>query len=185
MDTVEQMGILGFLDPLNALNLRNRMRDSGIPDATLDQVNQLWDAYQDAILEKKLPPFTRGSEWLPTFNDMQAVTQLPKMTVSGFLTALRAHAADNATMQYLDPAQGQASRQKAMDTAKSILTAPAKVVQAATKPLIDTAADASNAVVGPLKWVAIGAASLALIYLTFQVAPIFTAAKKAAKKRKA
>lgn len=177
------MGVLGYMDPFTALNIKGRMISGGVPDATLDQVNQLWTAYQDAILEKKLQPFTKDAEWLPTFNDLVKVTQLPKMTVSAFLTALRAHAADNATMQYLDPAQGQASRAAVVDKAKAILQLPGKILQTASKPVIDTAKSASDAVSTPLKWVAIGAASLAAIYIVFQVAPLFKTAKKAKKKK--
>lgn len=183
MDQVDQMGVLGIMDPFTALNIRTRMETGGATDATISQVNQLWTAYQDAILEKKLQPFTKDAEWLPTFEDLVKVTQLPKMTVSAFLTALRAHAADNATMQYLDPAQGQASRTKAVDTAKAIFSAPAKAFQVATKPLVDTAASASDAISGPLKWVAIAAAAGAVIYLTFQIGPLFAGAKKARKKK--
>ncbi len=184
MDIMENLGVLGLMDPFTSRDIRDRMIASGVPDATVDQVGQLWDAYQDAILEKKLPPFTKDAEWVPTFNDLVKVTQLPKMTVSAFLTSLREHAAINATMQYLDPAVGQKSRDEATQKAKDILSLPGKVVQTASKPLIDTAGAAGSAITGPLKWVAIGAASLAVIYLTFQVAPMFTAAKKI-KKRKA
>jgi len=183
---MEQLGVLGLMDPFTAMNIRDRMIQGGAQDATLAQVHQLWPAYQDAILEKKLPPFVQDAEWLPTFNDLVKVTQLPKMTVSAFLTALRAHASANSTMQYLDPAQGQASRDAVVAKAKEILSLPGKVLQTATDPVIATAKKASDAVSGPLKWVAIGAASLAAIYVVFQVAPMFKAAKKAkaAKKRK-
>lgn len=171
------------MDPFTKGNIRDRMIQGGAADATTAQVDQLWTAYQDAILEKKLQPFTKDADWVPTFNDLVKVTQLSKMTVSAFLTALRAHAADNSTMQYLDPAQGQASREKAMQTAKDILQAPGNVIKTATKPVIDTAAAASGAVSTPLKWIAIGAASLAVIYITFQLAPMFKTAKKARKKK--
>jgi len=182
-DIMESLGVLGLMDPLTQRDIRDRMIATGVPDATYDQVGQLWDAYQDAILEKKLPPFTKDAEWVPTFNDLVKVTQLPKMTVSGFLTALREHAAMNATMQYLDPATGQKSRDDATQKAKDILSLPGKVVQTASKPLIDTAGAAGTAITGPLKWVAIGAASLAVIYFTFQVAPMFKVAKKARKRK--
>jgi hypothetical protein len=183
MEALEQMGVLGYMDPFTALNIKGRMVDGGVPDATLDQVNTLWAAYQDAILEKKLQPFTKDAEWIPTFEDLVKVTQLPKMTVSAFLTALRAHAADNATMQYLDPAQGQASRTKAIDTAKAILAAPGNMIKTAAKPLVDTAGAASDAISGPLKWVALAALAGAVIYVTFQLAPVIAGAKKARKKK--
>ncbi len=180
---MDSLGVLGLMDPLTTADIEGRMHASGVPDATYAEVRQLWAAYQDAILEKKLPPFTQDAKWAPTFEDLVKVTQLPKMTVSAFLTALRAHAAEHATMQYLDPAQGQASRTAAVQKAKDILSLPGKVVKTAAGPIIDTAGAASNAISGPLKWVAISAAAAAAIYLTFQFAPMFTAAKKA-KKRK-
>ncbi len=182
-DIMESLGVLGIMDVFTAEDILSRMVDSGVPDATLAQLRQLWDAYQDAILEKKLPPFTKDAEWLPTFNDLVKVTQLPKMTVSAFLTSLRQHAADNSTMQYLDPAQGQASRTDAVQKAKDILSLPGKIVQTASNPIIDMTKSASDAISAPLKWVAIGAASLAVIYVAFQLAPMFKTAKRAAKKR--
>jgi len=183
VDTLENLGILGLMDPITALEIRDRMRMSGIPDASMANVSALWEAYQDAILEKKLQPFTKDAEWLPTFNDLVKVTGLSKMAVSGFLTALRAHADEKGTMQYLDPAQGQKSRQEAKQTVKEIIAAPAKVFQTATKPVIDTAAAAGQALSRPLMWLALGAAAVAVVYVTFQVSPALKAAGKA-KKRK-
>ncbi len=183
MDPLESLGILGFMDPITAVEIRDRMRLGGVSDATTTHVSALWDAYQDAILEKKLPPFTKDADWIGTFNDLVSVTQLPKMTVSAFLTALRAHATEKGTMQYLDPAQGQKSREDAKQVIKDIITAPAKVFQVGTKPLIDTAAATSKAISQPLMWIALGAAAIAVVYVTFQVAPAFKAAGKV-KKRK-
>jgi hypothetical protein len=183
VDTLENLGILGFMDPITAVEIRDRMRMGGVSDATTTHVSALWDAYQDAILEKKLPPFTKDADWIATFNDLVAVTQLPKMTVSGFLTALRAHASEKGTMQYLDPAQGQKSREDAKQAVKDIIAAPGNVIKVATKPVIDTAAAAGKAVSQPLMWVALGAVAIAAIYVTFQVAPAFKAAGKV-KKRK-
>ncbi len=189
MEALDQMGVLGLMDPFTALNIKGRMEEGGVADATVSQVNQLWAAYQDAILEKKLEPFTKDAKWVPTFDDLVKVTQLPKMTVSAFLTALREHAAENSTMQYLDPAQGQASRTAVVQKAKEILSLPGKVIQTASKPIIETAQSASDAVSTPLKWVAIGAVSLAAIYIVFQVAPLLQGKKRGkimwTKKRKA
>lgn len=183
MDTLENLGILGFMDPITAVEIRDRMRLGGATGASMANVSALWDAYQDAILEKKLSPFLRDAEWLPTFNDLVKVTNLDKMTVSAFLTALRAHAQEKGTMQYLDPAQGQKSRQEAKETVKEIITAPGKVIQAASKPVIDTAAAAGKAISSPLMWLALGAAAVAVIYVAYQVSPALKTAGKA-KKRK-
>lgn len=183
MDTLENLGLLGLMDPITSLEIRDRMRMGGVPDASMANVSALWEAYQDAILEKKLQPFTKDAEWLPTFNDLVKVTNLPKMTVSAFLTALRAHAQEKGTMQYLDPAQGQKSRTEAKEAVKEIISAPGKVIQTASKPVIDTAAAAGKAISSPLMWLALGAAAVAVIYITVQVSPAFKAAGRA-KKRK-
>jgi len=183
MDPLESLGILGFMDPITAVEIRDRMRLGGVSDATTTHVSALWDAYQDAILEKKLPPFTKDADWIGTFNDLVSVTQLPKMTVSAFLTSLRAHAEESGSMQYLDPAQGQKSRQEAKETVKAVIEAPAKVFQTATKPVIDVAAAAGKAISSPLMWVALGAAAIAVIYVTVQLSPALKAAGRTKKKK--
>lgn len=179
---LEQMGILGWMDPFTALGIKDRMIQGGATEATLATVKLLWEAYQDAVLEKKLPPFLPDLEWVPTFNDLVAVTGLPKHTVSAFLTALRAHAHTAGTMEYLDPSKGAAMRQAAKETVKEAIAVPGKVIQAATKPVIATVNDAGAALVGPLKWIAIGAVAVAVIYVGYQLLPLTTAAKKAKKK---
>lgn len=180
---LEQMGILGWMDPFTALNIKDRMIQAGAQTTTLATVKILWEAYQDAILEKKLIPFLPDADWLETFNDLVAVTGLSKNTVSAFLTSLRAHAFDAGTMEYLDPSKGAALRAQAKETIKQVVSAPGKVLQAASKPVIDTASAASAAVVGPLKWIAIGAVAVAVIYIGFQLVPLTTAGKKATKKK--
>jgi hypothetical protein len=100
------------------------------------------------------------------------------VTVTAFLTSLRAHAADNATMQYLDPAQGQAQRQNVVDDVKAVISAPAKIITTASKSLVTAATDAASAISGPLMWVAIGLAAVAVTYVTFQFAPMLMGAKK-------
>jgi hypothetical protein len=183
MDIMETLGILGQLDDLVAVDLQARMISTGVPDATIDQIGPLWTAYQDAVLEKKLPAFLQDAKWAPTLEDVATTTQLPKMTVAAFLTALRAQAKDWSDTQYLDPGRGQALRDDAVQKAKDILAIPGKVAVAVTKPVTDAAVTTANAVSGPLMWVAIAAAAMAAIYVTFQVAPMF-AGVKVSRKRK-
>lgn len=182
-DIMETLGILGQLDDLVAVDLQARMMASGVPEVSIDQIGQLWSAYQDAVLEKKLPAFLQDAKWAPTLEDVAKTTQLPKMTVAAFLTALRAQAADWADTQYLDPGKGQALRDDAVQKAKDILSLPGKVVVTATKPLTDAAAATANSISGPLMWVAIAAAAVAAIYVTFEVAPMFAGAKSARKRK--
>lgn len=180
---MELLGVLGLMDPFTTRNLRDRMIDGGAPNATTDQVSLLWDAYQNAVLNKGLSPFFRDAEWVPTFNFMVQQTEYPKMTVSAFLTALRAHSQENGTLEYLDPAQGAAAQAKAKAIVKDVIAAPGNIIHTAASPVIQTAAEAGSAIVGPLKWTAIGLAAAAALYVGYEVFTTLKPVKKAVKRK--
>jgi len=185
---LQYMGALDSLGMDTKFAIVERMRTGGVLDANLAQVGILWDAYLDATAEKKLPPFIQGQAWQATFTEMER-TGLPKMTISGFLTALRAYSYDTGKMEYIDPAGAGAARRAAAsdlastlkDAVKTVISAPAKAVQVATDPLLETGKKAAGVVTEPLKWLAILAASGAVIWVGWQV---YTATKPLRKRRR-
>jgi len=178
------MGILGLMDPITARDLRDRMELAGAKGITVDMVSLLWEGYQEAVLEKGLPPFYRDAEWIETFNYLIRVTEYPKMVISAFLTALRAQAQAIGSNEYLDPRKGKAAQASAKELVKDTIQAPAKIFQTAADPVIQTTADAGKAIVAPLKWAAIGLAGLAVLYLSYNLFTTVKAARRAAGKRK-
>jgi hypothetical protein len=187
----EQLGILGIMDPFTKMAIQSRMQPMA-PGVTYNTVDHLWETYLDATTEKKLPPFLTGEKYFTTLDYMVQQTGLPKNTVGAFATALRLHAQESGSNQYIDPAK-QAGKTAAVldtvkDTAKTVIEAPAKVFKTASAPALDvvtkTAKDISAPISQPLKWLAIGIAGVAVLYVGYQVFTTFGAVKKVTGKGK-
>lgn len=180
---LQNMGLLGVMDAFTKIFVRDRMVAGGYPQATLSMVTMLWEAYQDAILEKKLEPFLKDANWLPTLQEMERVTGLPRMAISAFLVGLREHSLEKSTLEYLDPRKGQAAQKSTAETVRKVIEAPARIFQVATKPLVETGGEISKVLTGPLRYVAIIAAAGAAVYIGYQVSIVLSAKRKATKRK--